>query len=67
MTRSLSRELRCALLAEADAEELRTLADACLDDGVRVQVLVTPEVDQGLQVAPRLGDRLRGPGDRPAV
>jgi alpha-D-ribose 1-methylphosphonate 5-triphosphate synthase subunit PhnG len=44
MTRSLSRELRCALLAEADAEELRTLADACLDDGVRVQVLVTPEV-----------------------
>ena len=37
-------EERCALLAEAEPDELRALADACLADGAPVRVLVPPEV-----------------------
>ena len=44
MTGRLERAQRCGLLAEADAEELRELADACLADGAEVRVLVAPEV-----------------------
>lgn len=44
MTESLTRARRCELLALAEADELRTLADACLADGVEVRVLVAPEV-----------------------
>jgi alpha-D-ribose 1-methylphosphonate 5-triphosphate synthase subunit PhnG len=44
MTEPLNRAQRCGLLAEAEPEELRTLADACLADGVQVRVLVAPEV-----------------------
>jgi alpha-D-ribose 1-methylphosphonate 5-triphosphate synthase subunit PhnG len=40
----LSRAERCGLLALAEEDELRVLADACLADGVDVQVLVVPEV-----------------------
>jgi alpha-D-ribose 1-methylphosphonate 5-triphosphate synthase subunit PhnG len=40
----LRRAERCALLARAEADELRVLADACLADGVDVRVLVAPEV-----------------------
>ncbi|BBX64252.1 hypothetical protein MSAS_34260 [Mycobacterium saskatchewanense] len=35
---------RCGLLALAEADELRALADACLADGTDVRVLVKPEV-----------------------
>jgi alpha-D-ribose 1-methylphosphonate 5-triphosphate synthase subunit PhnG len=44
VTELLSREQRCALLAQAQPQELITLADACLADGVQVRVLVAPEV-----------------------
>ncbi len=44
MTQVLSREERCALLAEAGSAALTALADACLADGVDVRVLVAPEV-----------------------
>ncbi|MEU0965000.1 phosphonate C-P lyase system protein PhnG [Streptomyces sp. NPDC005917] len=44
MTDVVSREQRCALLAEAEREELIALADACLEDGTGVRVLVAPEV-----------------------
>jgi len=44
VTGRLERAQRCGLLAEADAEELRELADACLADGAEVRVLVAPEV-----------------------
>ncbi len=44
MTQTLSREQRCALLAEAESEALTALADACLADGVEIRVLVAPEV-----------------------
>jgi len=40
----LGRAERCGLLALAEADELRVLADACLADDVDVRVLVTPEV-----------------------
>ncbi|MBF6213135.1 phosphonate C-P lyase system protein PhnG [Nocardia puris] len=40
----LSREERAELLAEADAEALIALADACLADGAPFQVLSPPEV-----------------------
>jgi alpha-D-ribose 1-methylphosphonate 5-triphosphate synthase subunit PhnG len=42
--RPLDRARRCSVLAEAEPDELRELADACLADGVRVRVLVAPEV-----------------------
>lgn len=44
MTEPLSRARRCELLALAEPDELRSLADACLADGVEVRILVTPEV-----------------------
>ncbi|MCV7410356.1 phosphonate metabolism protein PhnG [Mycobacterium florentinum] len=44
MSDSLNRARRCGLLAQAETEELRVLADACLADGVDVRVLVAPEV-----------------------
>ncbi|WP_020673040.1 phosphonate C-P lyase system protein PhnG [Amycolatopsis nigrescens] len=44
MTDVLSREQRCALLAEAGREELVALADECLADGAGVRVLTGPEV-----------------------
>ncbi|MGW3954488.1 phosphonate C-P lyase system protein PhnG [Streptomyces sp. NPDC004752] len=44
MTHVWSREQRCALLAEAEREELVALADECLADGVAVRVLSGPEV-----------------------
>ncbi len=44
MTGPLERAQRCGLLAEAEAEELRELADACLADGAEVRVLVAPQV-----------------------
>ncbi|GAB3562349.1 hypothetical protein GCM10027445_02760 [Amycolatopsis endophytica] len=44
MTDVLSREQRCALLAEAGREELVALADECLADGAPVRVLTGPEV-----------------------
>lgn len=44
MTEVLSREQRCALLAEAEREELVSLADECLADGAAVRVLIAPEV-----------------------
>ncbi|KUN00146.1 phosphonate metabolism protein PhnG [Streptomyces yokosukanensis] len=44
MTNELSRERRCALLAEAQRAELMELADACLADGAQVRLLVGPEV-----------------------
>ncbi|MEU1597015.1 phosphonate C-P lyase system protein PhnG [Streptomyces sp. NPDC005708] len=44
MTNVLSREHRCALLAEAERAELIELADACIADGGQVRVLVGPEV-----------------------
>jgi alpha-D-ribose 1-methylphosphonate 5-triphosphate synthase subunit PhnG len=44
MTAPLDRSQRCGLLAEADVDELRDLADACLADGADVRVLVAPEV-----------------------
>jgi alpha-D-ribose 1-methylphosphonate 5-triphosphate synthase subunit PhnG len=40
----LSREERCALLAEARPAELQALADACLADDAEVRVLLAPEV-----------------------
>ncbi|GBG37646.1 phosphonate C-P lyase system protein PhnG [Mycobacterium montefiorense] len=44
MSDSLNRVRRCGLLAQAEMEELRVLADACLADGADVRVLVAPEV-----------------------
>jgi alpha-D-ribose 1-methylphosphonate 5-triphosphate synthase subunit PhnG len=44
MTEPLDRSQRCGLLAEAEPDELRVLADACLADGAQVRVLVAPEV-----------------------
>jgi len=44
VTQMLSREQRCALMAEAEPAALTALADACLADGVDVRVLVAPEV-----------------------
>ena len=44
MTAPLDRSQRCGLLAEADVDELRDLADSCLADGADVRVLVAPEV-----------------------
>jgi alpha-D-ribose 1-methylphosphonate 5-triphosphate synthase subunit PhnG len=44
MTDSLDRAQRCGLLAVAEPDELRELADACLADGVDVRVLVAPQV-----------------------
>jgi alpha-D-ribose 1-methylphosphonate 5-triphosphate synthase subunit PhnG len=44
MTDPLDRAQRCGLLADAEPDELRVLADACLADGVEVRVLVAPEV-----------------------
>ena len=44
MTAPMDRTQRCGLLAEADVDELRDLADACLADGADVRVLVAPEV-----------------------
>lgn len=44
MTEPLSRARRCELLAVAEPDELRSLADACLADGVEVRILVAPEV-----------------------
>ncbi|WP_236792742.1 phosphonate C-P lyase system protein PhnG [Amycolatopsis sp. GM8] len=44
MTDVLSREQRCALLAEAERDELVALADECLADGAAVRVLTGPEV-----------------------
>lgn len=41
---TLSREMRCALLARAEPAELIRLADACLVDGTELEVLVDPEV-----------------------
>jgi alpha-D-ribose 1-methylphosphonate 5-triphosphate synthase subunit PhnG len=41
---SLNRAQRCGLLAQAEVEELRVLADACLADGADIRVLVAPEV-----------------------
>lgn len=49
MTDVLSREQRCALLAEAEREELVALADECLTDGTALRVLSGPEV--GIVVA----------------
>ncbi|WP_190813267.1 phosphonate C-P lyase system protein PhnG [Saccharopolyspora pogona] len=49
MTEVLSREQRCALLAEAERDELVALADECLDDGAALRVLSGPEV--GIVVA----------------
>jgi alpha-D-ribose 1-methylphosphonate 5-triphosphate synthase subunit PhnG len=43
VTEVLSREQRCALLAEAERDELVALADECLDDG-ELRVLNGPEV-----------------------
>jgi alpha-D-ribose 1-methylphosphonate 5-triphosphate synthase subunit PhnG len=40
----LNRAQRCGLLARAETEELRLLADACLADGADVRVLAAPEV-----------------------
>ena len=40
----MDRAQRCGLLAEAEAGELRELADGCLADGADVRVLVAPEV-----------------------
>ncbi|PXY30418.1 phosphonate C-P lyase system protein PhnG [Prauserella sp. PE36] len=40
----VSREERCGLLAEAEPDELRALADQCLADGADVRVLVGPEI-----------------------
>ncbi|TCP53613.1 alpha-D-ribose 1-methylphosphonate 5-triphosphate synthase subunit PhnG [Tamaricihabitans halophyticus] len=44
MSEGMGREQRCALLAEAEPDELIQLADACLGDGARLRVLVSPEV-----------------------
>lgn len=44
MSEPLGRAKRCGLLALAQADELKELADACLADGVDVRVLVAPEV-----------------------
>ncbi|MBK1783019.1 phosphonate C-P lyase system protein PhnG [Prauserella cavernicola] len=44
MTQVVSREQRCGLLADAEPDELRALADECLADGGDVRVLVGPEV-----------------------
>lgn len=44
MTDALTREQRCALLAEAERDELVALADECLADGAAVRVLAGPEV-----------------------
>ncbi|WP_082984413.1 phosphonate C-P lyase system protein PhnG [Mycobacterium sp. 1465703.0] len=44
MREPLGRAKRCGLLALAQADELKELADACLSDGVDVRVLVAPEV-----------------------
>lgn len=44
MLDSLGRAQRCGLLAAAEPDELRVLADACLADGAQVRVLVAPEV-----------------------
>ncbi|WP_024805972.1 phosphonate C-P lyase system protein PhnG [Nocardia sp. BMG51109] len=44
MTDALSREQRCALLAEAERDELVALADECLADGAPVRVLTGPVV-----------------------
>lgn len=44
MSDVLSREQRCALLAEAERDELVALADECLADGAAVRVLTGPEV-----------------------
>jgi len=44
VTDVLTREQRCALLAEAGREELVALADECLADGAPVRVLTGPEV-----------------------
>jgi alpha-D-ribose 1-methylphosphonate 5-triphosphate synthase subunit PhnG len=44
MTDPLERARRCGLLAVAEPDELRALADACLADGVEVRVLVAPEI-----------------------
>jgi alpha-D-ribose 1-methylphosphonate 5-triphosphate synthase subunit PhnG len=44
MTDSLDRAQRCGLLAVAEPDELRVLADACLADRADVRVLVAPEV-----------------------
>lgn len=41
---SMGREERCGLLAAAEPEELRELADACLADGAPVTVVLAPEV-----------------------
>ncbi|KAA9160281.1 phosphonate metabolism protein PhnG [Amycolatopsis acidicola] len=40
----MGREERCGLLAVAEPEELRELADACLADGAPVTVVLAPEV-----------------------
>jgi alpha-D-ribose 1-methylphosphonate 5-triphosphate synthase subunit PhnG len=40
----VDRARRCSLLAEAEPDELRVLADACLGGGAQVRVLVAPEV-----------------------
>lgn len=44
MTEVMTREQRCALLAEAKTEELVALADECLTDGVPLRVLSGPDV-----------------------
>jgi len=44
MTDVSSREQRCALLAEAERDELVDLADECLADNVAVRVLTGPLV-----------------------
>ncbi|OBA60751.1 phosphonate metabolism protein PhnG [Mycobacterium sp. 1100029.7] len=44
MSDSVNRARRCGLLAQAETEELRVLADACLADDADVHVLVAPEV-----------------------
>ncbi|MFD2472922.1 phosphonate C-P lyase system protein PhnG [Amycolatopsis silviterrae] len=40
----IAREERCGLLAAAEPDELRELADACLADGAEVTVVLAPEV-----------------------
>lgn len=44
MSEPLGRAKRCGLLALAQPDELKELADACLADGADVRVLVAPEV-----------------------
>lgn len=44
MSAARTREMRAGLLSRAEPEELVALADACLADGVELEVLVAPQV-----------------------